>query len=101
MYMKSILKQPGAWLPLVMSLAALSLVAGYIALFGIVRQSDGQADEGAAARIFQLLIAAQLPVAGYFAIKWLPRRPKEALAVLALQALAIASALTPIILLER
>jgi hypothetical protein len=33
-------------------------------------------------------MAAQLPIVGYFAIKWLPRRPKQSLIVLALQAIA-------------
>ena len=93
---KSILKQPSAWIPLVMSLAALSLVFVHIAIFGIARQED----EGTAAHLFQLLMASQLPVVAYFALKWLPRSPREALIVLALQCLAIIAAFTPIFLLE-
>ncbi len=76
------MKHPSAWLPLAMSLAALALVVGYVAVFGIVRQ----ADEGAAARIFQLIMVAQIPIVIYFALRWVPRFPKEALLVLALQA---------------
>jgi hypothetical protein len=82
-----LLKQPSAWLPFVMSLAALAFLLGYVAIFGITSGTDG-GDEGAPARIFQLLMAAQLPIVGYFAIKWLPRRPKQSLIVLALQAIA-------------
>ena len=82
-----LLKQPSAWLPFVMSLAALVFLLGYVAIFGIADGTDGD-DEGAPARIFQLLMAAQLPIVGYFAIKWLPRRPKQSLIVLALQAIA-------------
>ena len=78
----SLIKQASAWLPLAMSLAALALVLGHAAIFGIVHE----ADEGAAAHIWQILMAAQLPIAAYFLIKWLPRRPRESLQVLALLA---------------
>jgi hypothetical protein len=80
----SLLKQPSAWLPLAMSLAALVLLLGYISIFGIVHH----ADEGVPAHIFQLIMLAQLPVIAYFALKWLPKRPKQCLLVLALQAVA-------------
>lgn len=39
------MKQPSAWLPIAMSVAALALVLGHIAIFGAVRE----ADEGTAA----------------------------------------------------
>ena len=82
-----LLKQPSAWLPFVMSFAALAFLLGYVAIFGISNGTD-RGDEGAAARIFQLIMAAQLPIVGTFAIKWLPRRPRQSLIVLALQAAA-------------
>jgi len=75
-------KQPSAWIPLVMSLAALTLILGYVAVFGIVHNQE----EGIPARLFQLIMVAQLPVAAYFAFKWLPKRPTQARVVLALQA---------------
>jgi hypothetical protein len=78
----SSIKRPSAFLPIVMSLAALAIVLGNIALYGIVRQ----ADEGSAAHLFQLLIAGQIPIVAFFAVKWLPRAPRQALEVLALQA---------------
>ena len=31
-------------------------------------------------------MAVQLPIVAYFALKWLPRAPRQALAILALQA---------------
>ena len=76
----SLIKQPSAWLPLAMSLAALILVLGHAAIFGVVHE----ADEGTAAHVWQILMAAQLPVVAYFIFKWLPRRPRESLQVLAL-----------------
>ena len=78
----SLIKQPSAYLPLAMSLAALALVLGHAAIFGIVHE----ADEGAAAHIWQILMAAQLPIVIYFMLKWLPSRQKESLQVLALLA---------------
>jgi hypothetical protein len=76
------IKQASAILPLAMSLTALTMVLGHVALFGIVRE----ADEGTPAHIFQLLMVAQVPIVGFFAIKWLPQAPARALQVLALQA---------------
>ena len=48
------------------------------------------------AHIFQISIAAQLPIIAFFAIKWMPRTPGPALAVLALQATAGLAALAPV-----
>lgn len=75
-----------------MSCAAVILVVGHIALIGVARQ----ADEGAEAHLWQLLMAGQVPVVAYFAIKWLPRSPRQALLVLALQAGAGLAALAPV-----
>jgi len=80
----SLFKQPSAWIPLAMSFAALAMIVVHVALFGVTHSED----EGLAAHIFQLIMIAQLPVAGYFAIRWLPKQPKQALIVLALQAVA-------------
>ena len=76
------IKQPSAYIPLTMSLAALALVLGHAAVYGVVHE----ADEGAAAHIWQILMAAQLPLVAYFIFKWLPKRPRESLQVLALLA---------------
>jgi hypothetical protein len=89
------LKQPSAFLPLTMSLAALAIVLGHVVIFGAVRE----ADEGTAAHVFQLLMIAQLPIIAFFAIKWLPRTPRQALQILALQAGAALAALAPVFLL--
>lgn len=88
----SILKKPSAWLPLAMSLLALAIVVGHVALFGAVREPD----EGAAAHLFQMLIALEVPVVAFFAIKWLPRSPRQAAFVLLLQAGAGLAALAPV-----
>ena len=51
---KPTMRQPTVFLPLVMSLVALSMVLVHFAIFGIVEETD----EGTAAHIFQLLIVA-------------------------------------------
>jgi hypothetical protein len=81
---QSLLKQPSAWIPFAMSLAAVLLILGYVAIFGITHETD----ERTAAHLFQLLMVVQLPIAAYFAFTWLPKRPKQSLLILALQAAA-------------
>jgi len=88
----SLLKRPSALMPLAMSVAALATVIGYAAMFGTARQED----EGTAAHVWQLLMAGQVPVIGFFAIKWLPTEPRQALLVLALQLGAAIAAMFPV-----
>jgi hypothetical protein len=88
----TLLKRPSAFVPVVMSLLALALVLVSVMLFGAARE----ADEGATAHLWQLLMAGQLPVVAFFALRWLPRAPRPAFAVLALQALALLAALSPV-----
>ena len=90
------LKLPSAFIPVAMSVAALILVLLSIVIFGASREPD----EGATAHLWQLLVAGQLPVMAFFAIKWLPRTPRPALAVLALQAVVFLAALAPVYILE-
>lgn len=90
------MKEPSAVIPLAMSCAAMAIVLAHMATSGL----DGMADEGTAARLWQLLMAGQLPVVTFFAIKWLPRSPRQALLVLALQFLAAITALAPVFLLN-
>ncbi len=64
------------------------MVLVHRAMFGVVNAQD----EGTAAHVFQLLMVAQVPLVGYFAMTWLPRRPGAALSVLLLQVLAALAA---------
>lgn len=88
----AMVRRPSAFLPLAMSLIALSVVLGSIAIFGVVREPD----EGACAHIWQLLMAGQLPVLAFFAVKWLPRAPRAAWPVLGLQAMAALASIAPV-----
>jgi hypothetical protein len=90
------LKRPSALIPLAMSLAALALVLGHTALYGVTHD----ADEGAAAHTWQLLMAGQFPFIAYFAATWLPRAPRPAALVLGLQLVAGLAAAAPVFLLR-
>jgi hypothetical protein len=92
MKLSTLLKQPSAFLPVAMSSAALATVLAHVVMFGVARE----ADEGTAAHIWQILMAAQVPIVAFFAVKWLPRIPTQALQVLALQAGAALAALAPV-----
>ncbi len=96
MNFSTLMKKPSAFLPVTMSLATLATLLVSLATSGIVREVD----EGPVAHIFQLLMAAQTPIVAYFAIKWLPRAPRQALSVLAIQVLAALAALAPVFLLK-
>ena len=87
-----LLKRPSGFIPLAMSAGALATVIGYATMFGTARQ----ADEGAAAHIWQLLMVGQVPVAAVFAVKWLPAAPRQALAVMTLQVGAALAAMFPV-----
>jgi hypothetical protein len=89
-------RKPSAFLPLAMSLTALAVVLVHIAIYGVARE----ADEGATAHIWQLLMAGQMPVLAFFAIKWLPRAPRQTLYVLALQAGAALASMAPVLFLN-
>lgn len=89
------LKHPSAFVPILMSLAALAIVLSHIAVSGVARE----ADEGTAAHLFQLLMAGQAPIIAFFALKWLPRAPRQAAPILALQVGVALLALAPVFLL--
>src|SRR5512140_54158 len=95
MSFSTILKKPVAFLPIAMSLAALATVGIYVAFHG----TAPQADEGTAAHIWQVLMAAQIPVIAYFVLRWMPKAFKPVLVILVIQACAILAALAPVYLL--
>jgi hypothetical protein len=89
-------KMPSAFLPLAMSMTALAVLGGHLILFGIARE----ADEGATAHIWQILMAGQIPILAVFATKWLRRAPKLAVKVLVLQVGAALASMAPVFLLN-
>ncbi|HJW21233.1 MAG TPA: hypothetical protein VJ506_02270 [Candidatus Limnocylindrales bacterium] len=90
-----LLTRPSGFLPIAMSAAALGMVVWYVSIWGTTPQPD----ESGQARLWQLLMAAQLPVIGYFALTWLPRAPRHGMMVLALQSAAALVAAAPVLVL--
>lgn len=96
MNISAMIKHPSAYIPIAMSLTALAMLLWQLSIAG---PPAPEADEGATAHIWQILMAAQIPLVGFFAFKWLPRDRSAALSVLALQAVAILAAAAPVFLL--
>jgi hypothetical protein len=93
---QSLLRHPAAWVPIIMSLAALATVLFRIALVG----SAPEPDEGTAAHVWQILMACQVPVVILFGAKWMPVAPRRAFFVLGLQTAAALAASAPVYLLH-
>ncbi len=94
----AIVRQPSAFLPLAMSLTALAMLGGAY-IFAVATGHGGlvrEPDEGSIAHVWQLLMAGQMPILAFFAIKWLPRAPRQTLYVLGLQAGAVLAAMAPV-----
>lgn len=86
------INHPSAWIPIVMSLLALAVCIGHIVVAGTTPQPD----EGAATHLWQLLMAGQMPVVAYHAVKWLRRSPVPGLKIAAVQMAAIVAAVAPV-----
>ncbi len=89
-------KIPSAWLPIIMSIIAVFLLLIQLVTKGF----KPEIDEGAIAHVWQLLVVTQIPVIVFFAFRWLGRSPREAMTVLVMQGLALASAAVPVFVLQ-
>ncbi len=76
----SVLRHPLAFLPILVSLVIVALGIQEALTVGL-----RQPDEGTAAHVFQILMPLDLVLIALFALTWLPRAPRAALAVLGLQ----------------
>jgi hypothetical protein len=76
---------PTALVPIGLSLGALVIALVHFGFFG----ADLGPDEGAAAHVWQLLMAAQIPALALFTAKWSRRARRPYFNVLKLQGLAI------------
>jgi hypothetical protein len=94
--LRVLLRRPTAYLPLVVSAAALLTISVHILVAG----TAPQADEGFAAHAWQLLMVLEVLLVALFAVRWLPEAPRQGLAVLALQLLAMAAAVAPVAILR-
>lgn len=94
------------WLPLVLAGAALALLGGYL-ITGphpptmVLDHGVWREDEGVAARLWQLLMLAQLAAIALFLVRWVGRAPRQATFMLALQAAGVIVSALPVWLLEH
>ena len=95
MTISKLIRQPSAFVPLLMSLAALCLILMVVAFHG----TEPRTDEGTAAHIWQLFMAVQVPIVAFFAARWLPRERKQAVRILLFHAAGMIAAVAPIVLL--
>ena len=94
--MNSILRKPSAWIPIALSLGIIAMLVFYLTRFGMVQNED----EGMAAHLFQLWLVLEVMMIPYFAVRWLPRAPKDAALVLALQIALVLLAAAPVFYLQ-
>lgn len=88
----ALVRRPSSIIPILMSGAALAVVVAAVTFFG----ARPKQDEGAAAHIFQIMIAGQLPFLAWFASQRLRRDFKTAVIVIGFQIGAILIALLPV-----
>jgi hypothetical protein len=94
----NLIRRPSAWLPVAVSLAALVFLVGYVTMVG--ETGGAGRDEGAPARIFQLLMVAEAVLIVAFAIRWLPRAPRSTVAIVVAQVGVAAIPIAAVTLLE-
>ena len=92
---RHLITRASGFMPIALSIAALGVVA-----VGLLTGATRQADEGALARAWQILMAGQVPIVAWFAVRWLALAPRPGIVVLAAQAAAAIAALAPVLLLK-
>ena len=90
-------KHWSAWFPVGISVFFIALALRHVAIYG----PGMEADEGTEAHLFQLLMPVQALVIAYFAYTWLPKSPRRALGVLALQLTAAGAVVALVYWLEH
>ena len=92
--MNPLLKRPSAWIPIVLSLGIIAMLLVLLSINGV--PTELPQDEGTAAHLFQIWLALEVGLIGFFAAKWLPRAPKEAAVILGIQILLVLAGMSPV-----
>ena len=88
--MNSMIRKPSAWIPVVLSLIMLATILGVIIRMQILHLPIvHEADEGVMAHLFQIWLVLEAFLILFFAVKWLPERPRQAVLVLIIQIIAV------------
>lgn len=88
----SLLNKPSAWIPIVLPIAILAMLLITLKISGLVREED----EGVEAHIFQIWLVLETILMLFFAGKWIPEAPKQALPIFAMQLLLTLAACFPV-----
>jgi len=75
-----------------MSFAALLFLLIYLAMFGVVYHED----EGTPAHLFQIWLSLEMIMILFFAVKWLPQKPKQASFIFLIQIIAVLAVCFPV-----
>ena len=96
---RALMRRPTGYLPVAMSVGALAMIVWFVAAHGVVHQRD----EGAQAHLWQLLVAGQVQLMAYFALRWLPYggRPAVTLACSPTRRAVVLLAMAPLWALGR
>ena len=95
--MCSIIKLPSAWVPIALSLVMLAIMITFFVMSG---PPVPEADEGVGAHLFQLWLVLEVFLIAFFAIKWLPQKPRQVLLILAIQITAVLVVCAPVFILH-
>jgi len=95
--MTSLLKKPSAWIPIALSLAVLATM---LISFMTMGAPTHQPDEGTGAHLFQIWLVLEFFMIGFFAMKWLAQKPKQALLILMIQIIFVLAGCAPIFLIK-
>jgi tryptophan-rich sensory protein len=90
-------KRPSAVIPIALSLGVLAAMLSFFGIFGVPHR---EADEGTAAHLFQIWLVLEVLGVAFFAIRYLPQKPKQAILILAVQIVAVIAACAPVFLLN-
>ncbi len=91
--MNPVLKKPSAWVPITLALGILAMELGFFLFAGPLRP---QTDEGVAAHLFQLWLVAEFFLVAFFAVRWVPKTPRQALPILAIQIAGVLAGMFPV-----
>ncbi len=91
--MNSLIKKPSAWISIAIPLAFFAILLYRFMMFG---PPVREADEGTLAHLFQIWLVLEVFMVSYFAIKWVPQVPKQALMILAIQIVTALMAIAPV-----
>ena len=86
------LRHWSGWIPILIPVFLLALGIRSVAINGLVSQPD----EGIEAHLFQILMPVQLLAMGVFAATWLPRAPRAAFLLLAVQIVLVIALLAAV-----